>query len=103
MYTIYTLIVCSVLKKEWILAKYQREEFTDPDRQTAYNCSHKEGMLWKLGRDRKQFQLRKFVLSRAENKFSYFINEDSKQVYITFLKCICLSLYHLCEIDVKPD
>ncbi|KAL8558388.1 hypothetical protein ACOMHN_019797 [Nucella lapillus] len=68
-----------VLKKEWILAKYQREEFTDPDKQSAYNCSHKEGMLWKLGRDRKQFQQRKFVLSRAENKFSYFVNEDSKQ------------------------
>nr|KAG5710416.1 hypothetical protein BaRGS_022234 [Batillaria attramentaria] len=68
-----------VLKKEWIMAKYQREEFTDPDRQTAYNCSYKEGMLWKLGRDRKQVQQRKFVLSRADNKFSYFITEEAKQ------------------------
>lgn len=68
------------MKKEWILAKYLREEFTDPDRQSAYNCSYKEGILWKLGRDRRQFQQRKFVLSRAENKFLYYINDDSKQV-----------------------
>ena len=81
-----SLVACSVLKKEWILAKYQREEFTDPDRQSAYNCAYKEGMLWKLGRDRKQFQLRKFVLSRAENKFSYFVtDESSKQVCLTWI------------------
>jgi hypothetical protein len=93
-----------VLKKEWILAKYQREEFTDPDKQSAYNCSHKEGTLWKLGRDRKQFQLRKFVLSRAENKFSYYVGEDAKDkvmeaasrcVY-THVLCVCLFITTLC-------
>ncbi|BFZ17782.1 hypothetical protein BsWGS_20821 [Bradybaena similaris] len=66
-----------VLKKEWIMAKYQRLEFTDPDRQADYNCQVKTGLLWKLGRDRKQFALRKFVLSRVGNKLSYYINEEN--------------------------
>lgn len=65
-----------VLRKEWIVAKYERLEFTDPDKQESYNCATKTGNLWKLGRDRKQFALRKFVLSRATNKLMYYVNED---------------------------
>lgn len=61
-----------VLRREWIMGKYQRLEFTDPDQQSAYNCSTKTGVLWKLGRDRKQFASRKFVLSRTENKLCYY-------------------------------
>ncbi|XP_071105945.1 arf-GAP with dual PH domain-containing protein 1-like [Haliotis cracherodii] len=68
-----------VLKKEWIFAKYQRLEFTDADKQDAYNCAKKEGLLLKLGRDRKLFQQRKFVLSRPENKLQYFVIEDSSK------------------------
>ncbi|KAK0043798.1 arf-GAP with dual PH domain-containing protein 1 [Biomphalaria pfeifferi] len=66
-----------VLKKEWILAKYQRLEFTDPDKQMSYNVAEKTGILWKLGRDRRQFAQRKFVLSRSENKLYYYVNEDN--------------------------
>ncbi|XP_005093005.1 arf-GAP with dual PH domain-containing protein 1 isoform X2 [Aplysia californica] len=66
-----------VLRKEWILAKYQRLEFSDPDNQSSYNCATKQGLLWKLGRDRKQFAQRKFVLSRAENKLYYYVNEEN--------------------------
>lgn len=58
------------------MAKYQRLEFTDPELQSAYNCNTKTGLLHKLGRDRKQFAARKFVLSRPGNKLSYFDNPD---------------------------
>ncbi|XP_059170070.1 arf-GAP with dual PH domain-containing protein 1-like [Physella acuta] len=66
-----------VLRKEWITAKYQRLEFTDPERQSSYNVTEKSGMLWKLGRDRKQFAQRKFLLSRTENKLFYYVNEEN--------------------------
>ncbi|RUS89806.1 hypothetical protein EGW08_002418 [Elysia chlorotica] len=66
-----------VLRREWIEAKYERLEFTDPDKQESYNCQIKTGMLWKLGRDRKQFALRKFVLNRSTNKLVYYVNEDN--------------------------
>ncbi|GFO02260.1 ARF-GAP with dual ph domain-containing protein 1-like [Plakobranchus ocellatus] len=66
-----------VIRKQWIEAKYERLEFTDCDKQESYNCPTKTGYLWKLGRDRKQFALRKFVLSRATNKLTYYVNEDN--------------------------
>ncbi|CAG5132727.1 unnamed protein product [Candidula unifasciata] len=68
-----------VLKKEWIIAKYQRLEFTDPARQSAYDCETKTGYLWKLGRDRKQFAQRRFVISRSDNTLCYYVNEDSNK------------------------
>lgn len=71
------------------MAKYQRMEFVDPDRQVAYNCPTKMGMLWKLGRDRKQVAQRKFVLSRADNKLSYFINEENGKVSIIPYSFVC--------------
>ncbi|CAL1530719.1 unnamed protein product [Lymnaea stagnalis] len=73
-----------VLKKEWIMAKYQRLEFTDTDRQDAYNVSQKSGLLWKLGRDRKQFAQRRFVLSRTENKLYYYVNEENGKKNVIF-------------------
>ncbi|ESO93331.1 hypothetical protein LOTGIDRAFT_119478 [Lottia gigantea] len=65
------------LKKEWILGKYQRLEFMESANQSAYSCQRKEGVLMKLGRDRRIFQLRKFVIDRSENRLSYYIIEDS--------------------------
>ncbi|KAL5018750.1 hypothetical protein ScPMuIL_004472 [Solemya velum] len=68
---------CSILRNEWILAKYVRREFSDPDKQTAY-CSHiKEGYLMKRGKRDKRFQKRKFILSKSENKFIYYNRENN--------------------------
>ncbi|XP_041363834.1 arf-GAP with dual PH domain-containing protein 1-like isoform X2 [Gigantopelta aegis] len=66
-----------VLKKEWILAKYEREEFISKEQQN-YDCTKKEGILFKLGRDRKTFQPRKFCLNRTNNKLEYYVNEQLK-------------------------
>ncbi|XP_050394534.1 arf-GAP with dual PH domain-containing protein 1 isoform X1 [Patella vulgata] len=70
----------NVVKKEWILGKYLRFEFTEPAQQMAYTSQRKEGNLMKLGRDRRLYQSRKFVIDRAENKLSYYVIEDSGKV-----------------------
>lgn len=83
------------------MAKYQRLEFTDPDRQTAYSCQVKTGMLWKLGRDRKQFALRKFVLSRLDNKLYYYINEENGKVSTYNMLIFCFFSVRCSSYDKK--
>ena len=66
-----------LLRSEWIKAKYAREEFIYPDRQSAYCSGIKEGNLYKRGRDDKSFKKRRFVLTRKDNghTLSYFVKE----------------------------
>ena len=67
--------VSSVLREQWIRAKYQRLEFVDIDKQT-YLQGHKEGYLWKRGKEDKKFQQRKFVLDEKTNTLKYYNKED---------------------------
>uniref|UniRef100_A0A8C7T7C6 ArfGAP with dual PH domains 2 n=1 Tax=Oncorhynchus mykiss TaxID=8022 RepID=A0A8C7T7C6_ONCMY len=57
---------CAVLREQWIRAKYERMEFT----------GFYEGMLWKKGKEKGQFQRRKFVLSEKEFTLVYYNKED---------------------------
>ncbi|XP_053563424.1 arf-GAP with dual PH domain-containing protein 2 isoform X2 [Bombina bombina] len=63
----------TVLKEQWIRAKYERKEFTS-NRRSVYDTAHKEGMLWKRGRDNGQFLRRKFVFS--EGLLKYYTRDD---------------------------
>lgn len=71
---------CVVLKDQWIQAKYDRREFTGEksDAQCAYRLDEFEIVLWKKGKDNKQFLKRNFLLSQKDFTLQYFIKEDSK-------------------------
>ncbi|XP_018091046.1 arf-GAP with dual PH domain-containing protein 2 isoform X1 [Xenopus laevis] len=68
---------CDVLKEQWIRAKYQREEFMS-NKATIHTTAHREGFLYKRGRDSKGFQERKFVLSRSEGVLKYYTKDNGK-------------------------
>jgi len=61
----------SVLIEQWIRAKYERREFLDSSRQ-SYVTGHKDGFLWKRGKDKNKFALRRFVLDGTNNLLIYF-------------------------------
>nr|XP_042699497.1 arf-GAP with dual PH domain-containing protein 1-like isoform X3 [Chrysemys picta bellii] len=67
---------CQVLREQWIRAKYERKEFTEPGRQLPYSNGLKEGILWKRGRDNGQFLPRKFLLSERDGCLKYFAKPD---------------------------
>lgn len=69
-----------VLKEQWIQAKYERREFTgeNSDIQLAYSLDQFETVLWKKGKDNKQYLKRIFLLSQKDFTLRYFIKEDSK-------------------------
>ncbi|XP_020502051.1 arf-GAP with dual PH domain-containing protein 2 [Labrus bergylta] len=71
---------CIVLKEQWIRAKYERKEFTGDNcfHRQAYSSDMFEAILWKKGKDKKQFLKRIFLLSRKDFTLKYFIKEDSK-------------------------
>ncbi|XP_074839983.1 arf-GAP with dual PH domain-containing protein 1-like isoform X4 [Carettochelys insculpta] len=70
---------CQVLREQWIRAKYERKEFTEPERQLLYSNGLKEGLLWKRGRDNGQFLPRKFLLSERDGCLKYFAKPDAKE------------------------
>ncbi|KAL0993086.1 hypothetical protein UPYG_G00103040 [Umbra pygmaea] len=69
---------CAVLKEQWIKAKYERREFTGQTKYPplSYTTGFYEGNLWKKGKDKAEFQRRKFVLSEKEFTLSYYNKED---------------------------
>lgn len=69
------------LVEQWILAKYGREEFIHPERQ-SYTSGFMEGYLMKKGRENNQFLPRKFVLSEIDNTIKYYVKDrkDPKAV-----------------------
>ncbi|XP_020797431.1 arf-GAP with dual PH domain-containing protein 1 [Boleophthalmus pectinirostris] len=70
---------CQVLREQWIRAKYERKEFSDPGKPLTYEDGQKEGMLMKRGRDNGQFLSRRFVLSEREGTLKYFTKHDAKE------------------------
>ena len=67
--------VLRVLLEQFIRAKYEREEFVEPSRQTGYMASSKTGHLFKRHRDAAKFEIRRFELSEASNTLSYYVKE----------------------------
>lgn len=63
-----------VLTEQWIRAKYERLEFCLNDR-PAYTSGHMEGFLMKRGKEDSRYQLRKFILSEADDTLRYFVKE----------------------------
>ncbi|XP_077980725.1 arf-GAP with dual PH domain-containing protein 1-like isoform X2 [Glandiceps talaboti] len=72
------LVGHSVLREQWIRAKYERQEFMDIDKQT-YLHGRKEGFLWKRGKEDSKFQSRMFILDEEENTLKYFIKPEHKE------------------------
>ncbi|XP_026486836.1 arf-GAP with dual PH domain-containing protein 1-like isoform X1 [Vanessa tameamea] len=59
-----------VLIEQWIRAKYEREEFCHPERQ-SYLSGTMVGFLMKRGKEDSRYQLRKFVLNENEDTLKY--------------------------------
>ncbi|KAM3966233.1 arf-GAP with dual PH domain-containing protein 1 [Aphomia sociella] len=64
-----------VLIEQWIRAKYEREEFCHPERQ-SYLSGSMEGFLMKRGKEDSRYQLRKFVLCENEDSLKYHVREN---------------------------
>lgn len=69
--------ICRVLVEQWIRAKYQREEFCYPERQT-YTSGYYQGFLMKRGKEDSKYQSRKFVLSEADDTLKYYVRENKE-------------------------
>ncbi|XP_004559452.1 arf-GAP with dual PH domain-containing protein 1 [Maylandia zebra] len=70
---------CTVLRDQWIRAKYERKEFLCVEKQEPYSAGYREGFLWKRGRDNGQYLSRKFILSEREGVLKYFNKHDAKE------------------------
>ncbi|XP_060135839.1 arf-GAP with dual PH domain-containing protein 1 isoform X2 [Zootoca vivipara] len=70
---------CQVLREQWVRAKYERKEFTEPGKHPPYSNGLKEGILWKRGRDNGQYLPRRFLLSEREGCLKYFVKQDAKE------------------------
>ncbi|XP_061536510.1 arf-GAP with dual PH domain-containing protein 1 isoform X2 [Phycodurus eques] len=70
---------CQVLKEQWIRAKYERKEFTEPGNKFTYEEATRDGALMKMGRDNGQFLSRRFVLCEREGTLKYFTKYDAKE------------------------
>ncbi|XP_049874749.1 arf-GAP with dual PH domain-containing protein 1-like isoform X2 [Pectinophora gossypiella] len=66
-----------VLIEQWIRAKYEREEFCHPERQ-SYLSGSMEGFLMKRGKEDSRYQPRKFVLNENEDTLKYHVNENKE-------------------------
>lgn len=68
----------TVLREQWIRAKYERQEFTGETKYPppSYTTGYYEGMLWKKLKETSQFNQRKFVVSEKESTLTYY-SKDS--------------------------
>ncbi|XP_075999411.1 arf-GAP with dual PH domain-containing protein 1-like [Genypterus blacodes] len=70
---------CTLLREQWIRARYERNEFACVERQEPYSAGYREGFLWKRGRDNGQYLSRKFILSEREGVIKYFNKHDARE------------------------
>ncbi|XP_050311797.1 arf-GAP with dual PH domain-containing protein 1-like [Anthonomus grandis grandis] len=63
-----------ILVDQWIRAKYQREEFCYPERQT-YTNGYYSGFLMKRGKEDSRYRPRKFELSEKDDTLKYYVAE----------------------------
>ncbi|CAG0918591.1 unnamed protein product [Notodromas monacha] len=69
----------SILKEQWIRAKYERQEFSaHPGSQSAYTSTLLEGFLWKKEKDDDRYSPQLFRLSELEDSLKYFPKEQNK-------------------------
>ncbi|XP_064478554.1 arf-GAP with dual PH domain-containing protein 1-like [Ornithodoros turicata] len=68
----------TVIKEQWVRAKYEREEFIYPDRQ-VYEHGSMEGWLYKRGKEDGRFYPRRFVLREGEACLKYYVKESHKE------------------------
>ncbi|KAG7296246.1 hypothetical protein JYU34_021361 [Plutella xylostella] len=66
-----------VLIEQWIRAKYEREEFCHPERQ-SYVSGTMEGFLMKRGKEDSRYQLRKFILNETDDTLKYHVKEHKE-------------------------
>ncbi|XP_014733776.1 PREDICTED: arf-GAP with dual PH domain-containing protein 2 isoform X4 [Sturnus vulgaris] len=86
---------CMVLREQWIRAKYEREEFLDTRVcQDPCSAGSREGCLWKLGKARRQFQKRRFLLSAREGVMKYY----NKEEIVDWFNAIRAARYHYLRI-----
>ncbi|XP_035470355.1 arf-GAP with dual PH domain-containing protein 2 isoform X2 [Scophthalmus maximus] len=71
----------SVLREQWIRAKYERMEFKGEIKYPplSYTTGFYEGLLWKKGKENTQFLKRKFVLSEREFSLTYYNKENESK------------------------
>lgn len=63
--------------EEWICAKYMREEFSRPERQT-FLSGNMEGFLMKRGKEDARYHPRKFNLSEVDGTLKYYVKETGE-------------------------
>lgn len=66
-----------VLIEQWIRAKYEREEFCHPERQ-SYTSGNMVGFLMKRGKEDSRYHPRKFVLCEADDTLKYYVKENKE-------------------------
>lgn len=119
-----------VLREQWIRAKYERKEFSEPGKNFTYEegkrtyiKSHiryafmknsfifigdlcwfsvgiRDGMLMKRGRDNGQFLSRRFVLSEREGTLKYFTKYDVSIIF-SVLFTVNLHLRTECRTELR--
>lgn len=70
------------LLEEWICAKYLREEFSRPERQ-SFLSGNMEGFLMKRGKEDPRYHPRKFTLSEVDDTLKYYVKEV--RIFLCFL------------------
>ncbi|XP_075224392.1 arf-GAP with dual PH domain-containing protein 1-like [Lycorma delicatula] len=65
------------LLEEWICAKYLREEFSRPERQ-SFLSGNMEGFLMKRGKEDPRYHPRKFTLSEVDDTLKYYVKENKE-------------------------
>ena len=85
-----------VQHEQWIRAKYERCDFRsdkdEADVVAAYQAEHREGYLWKRGREDRRFQRRLFVLEEDENTLRYYNSDNVSRGRDCNLRAICSRL-----------
>ncbi|XP_071795257.1 uncharacterized protein [Asterias amurensis] len=68
-------------RRQWIISKYIRREFSSPDNLPNYTLGKKCGYLWKRGRDGGVFLRRWFVLdSSGKGKLRYYTDANEQNL-----------------------
>ncbi|CAL8303737.1 unnamed protein product [Merluccius merluccius] len=70
---------CTLLREQWIRARYERNEFVCVEKQEPYSTGYREGFLWKRGKDKGQYLSRKFILSEREGVLKYYNKQEARE------------------------
>lgn len=85
-----------VIREQWIRGKYERNEFSDPEKVTYYT-GDKECYLYKQGKKDSKFQKRRFVLSEREGTLKYFNKDDVSDFLLIFSQVDLVTQNNFCH------